>query len=143
MSYSEELLPALRHLFDPRKERAISLAVTDAIGAAGGLGALASGLKVYSYHPDFEGITKTQIATLETMPSAEQEVHTSFGGGSVSQYVSRMCTQHGTSLDSVLPLLDSEEIPTVVAPTFFYNKAMGMMMLTGCLTIAQLPILRS
>lgn len=142
MIHPAELLPIVRHQFDPRLDRAIGVAVSNVIHEAGGLDALASSLGMYSFHPDFEGVTKSQIAALETLPPSEQAAHVSFASGSVSRHISEMCEQHDISPDHIPRLLDADGASTMIAPTFFRNEGLGRLMLTGHLTVVQLPPLR-
>ena len=142
MSHPVELLPNIRDLFDPRSNRAIGVAVAEAIRSAGGLDVLAAGLREYSFHPEFEGLAMTQIAVLEAMSPAAQAAHVSFGSGSVDSHVAVMCAEHGVNPDSIPQILDSSDARAMVAPTFFENQGLGRVMLTGHLTVVQLPGLR-
>jgi hypothetical protein len=142
MLHPIELLPSVRDLFDPRSNRAIDVALAEAIRSAGGLDALAVGLREYSFHPEFEGLSTTQIAVLEAMSPAAQATHVSFGSGSVDSHVAVMCAEHGISPDSIPQILDSSDTRAMVAPTFFENQGLGRIMLTGHLTVVQLPGLR-
>ena len=134
MQTTRETLEHIRPLFAPDSRLAIGVVVTDVIRGAGGLSQLATAMQACAIHPDFEGRTKSQIAELERLPIDLLRHHTSFDSGPVERHVTAMCQAHEVDPSQLQEIVASPEGP-LVAPTLFYNRYTGRLMMTGHLSV--------